>query len=214
MFDYWKFSKSTSLTLVATSLVGVFVLAFAYHLHHYTEILSGMIGGLTIVLGMVTAEWLRSTREQSEITIERLHRLNTNFQLVIFNARILLEESLSYEYREEYLAYRDLQFELSYFEFFYRWPQPNAKAVREQALELGARLYAMVRDAVENEHLWSTEKRFQLNDDFGKIFTLIYAERESKYNAGMQDYVRYRETEVRPGMTLSWRRQAERENQE
>ena len=70
MFDFWKFSKRTALTLMATTLAGAFGLVFAYHLHHYTEILSGVIGGLTIILGMVVAEWLRSSREQAEKTID------------------------------------------------------------------------------------------------------------------------------------------------
>ena len=65
MTSFWKFSKSTGLTLAITGIVGICVLVFAYHLHHYTEILSGVIGGLTIILGMVTAEWLRSSREEA-----------------------------------------------------------------------------------------------------------------------------------------------------
>ena len=213
MFNTWRFSKSTSLTLAVTTVAGAFVLAFAYHLHHYTEILSGVIGGLTIILGMVIAEWLRSTREQSEKTIERLTILATNFQFVIFNASVFLEESLTYDYKEQYLAIMNLQIELGNFELFYRWPQPNAKEVRKEARELGSRVFAMLRDAVENEHLWSTEKRFQLNEDFHKLFGLVQGVSKSEQVEGMRNYLKYRETEVRPGMTLAWRRQAERERQ-
>ena len=79
MNDFWKSSKSTALILAITGFVGICVLAFAYHLRHYTEILSGVIGGLTIILGMVTAEWLRSAREDSEANVSRLHILQLNF---------------------------------------------------------------------------------------------------------------------------------------
>ena len=130
---------------------------------------------------------------------------------MIFNAHLFLEEPLSYKHKEEYVATQDLLFELNNFELFYRWPQPNAKEVREQAHELASRVFAMLRDAVENGHLWSAEKRFQLNEDFVKIFLLVNAEQESKQEVNLRSYLKYRETEVRPGMTLAWRRQAERE---
>ena len=211
MTNIWKFSKSTSLTLVITGLAGILVLAFAYHLRHYTEILSGVIGGLTIILGMVIAEWLRSTREQAETTLARLENLGSNFQLALFNAHIILEEPLSYENKDKFLAFRRVGFELSFFGLFYRWPQPHAREVRKLANELGMKLLALVRDAAENEHLWSTEKRYQLNEEFGQLFSLLAGEEKKKSDADMRNYLQYRETEVRPGMTVSWRRQAERE---
>ena len=211
MTNIWKFSKSTSLTLAITGLAGILVLIFAYHLHHYTEILSGVIGGLTIILGMVIAEWLRSTREQAETTLARLENLASNFQLVLFNAHYMLEEPLSYENKDKYLASRTVAGELYFFELFYRWPQTHAREVRKLANELGAKLFAMVRDAAENEHLWSTEKRYQLNEEFGQLFSLLAGEEKKKVDADMRNYLQYRETEVRPGMTVSWRRQAERE---
>ena len=127
MTNIWKFSKCTSLTLGVTSVVGILVLTFAYHLRHYTEILSGVIGGLTIILGMVTAEWLRSTREQPETILARFLDLASNAHLALLNSPYLLEESLSSDFKDQFRATIDIDFELGWFELFYRWAQPNAR---------------------------------------------------------------------------------------
>lgn len=210
MTNIWKFSKSTSLTLSITGLAGILVLAFAYHLRHYTEILSGVIGGLTIILGMVIAEWLRSTREQAGTALIRFHNLASNAQSLVFNPQYLLEDALSSENKDELQTSIDFDFELGWFELFYRWPQPNAREVRALAYELRLKLFAMQRDAIENGHLWSTEKRYQLSADFSSLFVLLVGE----HTAGdefWENSLKYRDTELRPGMPISWRRQAVRE---
>ena len=191
-------------------MAGILVLAFAYHLRHYTEILSGVIGGLTIILGMVIAEWLRSNREQAETTLARFHNLASNAHLVLLNSPYLLEESLSSEFKDQFQNSIDIDFELGWFELFYRWPQPNARAVRTLANELRLKFNAMLMDAAENGHLWSTEKRFQLSGDFQSLFVLLVGV-DTAGHVFWKNAMKYRETEQRPGMPNPWRGQAERE---
>lgn len=213
MFYSWKFSKSTLFTLIFTGLVGIFVLAFAYHLRHYTEILSGVIGGLTIILGMVTAEWLRSTREQATATELGLYNLMTKFQLAIFNIAVIMDGSLSYENKGEYTLLMDVQYQLQILATKTRWPQPNAKVIREMAHDVGLKVGAMMRDAVENDHIWSTEKRYQLNTEFLSLLFLVFGHGKDQLYSDTQAQLKFRETEPRLGMTTPWRRQAEREKE-
>ena len=208
MKDIWTFSKSTVLTLVATSLVGIFVLTFAYHLRHYAEILSGVIGGLTIILGMVTGEWLRSTPTEAEKNLERLEFIENNIESVLFNAQIFSEGSLFH--KDEHLLAHKIARQLYFFEYHYRWPQPNAREIRKIASELGAEYWAMMDDASENELLWSAEKRYKFLVEFFPFFYLLRGEKAERLELGYQNYLKYRETERRPEMKISWRKQAER----
>ncbi len=213
MFNSWRFSKSTSLTLAVTTAAGAFVLAFAYHLHHYTEILSGVIGGLTIILGMVTAEWLRSTSEASEETWLHLRNLAVNFSSVIFNPEFLLTDPSSIEYRDQWKTMMEVFADLTHLTIKTRWPQPNAKDVRRRALEVVGALNAMVGDAFQNEHLWSVEKRYQLLLEADALFFAFEAVSKKEEQIYLNARSKWRETEQREGMGMQWLKQAERERQ-
>ena len=197
MFNSWRFSKSTSLTLAVTTAAGAFVLAFAYHLHHYTEILSGVIGGLTIILGMVTAEWLRSTSEASEETWLHLRNLAVNFSSVIFNPEFLLTDPSSIEYRDQWKTMMEVFADLTHLTIKTRWPQPNAKDVRRRALE----------------HLWSVEKRYQLLLEADALFFAFEGVSKKEEQIFLNARSKWRETEQREGMGMQWLKQAERERQ-
>lgn len=210
MNDLWKSSKSTSLTLLVTSMAGILILAFAYHLHHYTEILSGVIGGLTIILGMVTAEWLRSTRDEAEATERRLRSIAVNFRSVVFNVEYLLTDPSAPLHQEKEIALRELFYELSQVARKTRWPQSNAKEIRRQALEVLTGLSAMIQDATENEHIWSVEKRFGLGLEAVHLLNnIVDGTKEAALQMEMSK--KKRETEPRQGMSMQWLRQAERE---
>ena len=213
MNDFWKSSKSTALTLALTGFAGICVLAFAYHLHHYTEILSGVIGGLTIILGMVTAEWLRSAREDSESNVSRLHILQLNFYSLVLNPNFLLDDLFSPRHLEQMEKHWEVQYQLHLLAVKTRWPQPNAKRIRLRSMLLLAKLAAMLRDAVENEHLWSAEKRHALQNEFLELTRLILPTGK-KVEALLEEmYLKSRETEVREGMSMVWIKQAEREKE-
>ncbi len=212
MTEFWKFSKSTVLTLVITGVVGTCVLAFAYHLRHYTEILSGVIGGLTIILGMVTAEWLRSAREEAAVNELRRHNLMVNIQWHFFNAEFFLEGPFTPESEERFKTYSDMRHQLNLLAIRTRWPQPNAKRIRQQAIPLAAKWDAMARDAMQNGHLWSAQKRYELYIEAVDLLDLILGggkKVEALYN---EIYLKSRETAPRKGMPMHWLRQEERES--
>jgi len=127
MNDLWKFSKSTALILALTGFVGICVLTFAYHLHHYTEILTGVIGGLTIILGMVTAEWLRSAREAVVSVRSSIASLVTRFSVVVYNAEFMLDDPYSKAHREEYIASQEVMYELKYLQ-----PRPDGQRLTQK----------------------------------------------------------------------------------
>ena len=211
MTRLWKNSKSSVLTLVITAVAGACVLAFAYHLRHYSEILSGVIGGLTIILGMVTAEWLRSTSEASEETWLHLRNLSVNFSSVIFNPEFLLTDPSSIEYRDQWKTMMEVFADLTHLTIKTRWPQPNAKDVRRRSLEVVGALNAMVGDAFQNEHLWSVEKRYQLLQEADALFFAFDAVSKKEEKIFLNAHAKWRETERREGMGMQWMKQAERE---
>ena len=98
----WKFAKGTYLTLLLVGGTGIAVLLFAYHQKRYSEILTGVIGGTTIILGMVTAEWLRDSREQVERTRKLFAIILSNIVQFLYNAEFLLAEPFSEKYSVEY----------------------------------------------------------------------------------------------------------------
>jgi len=213
MNDFWKSSKSTALILALTGFAGICVLAFAYHLRHYTEILSGVIGGLTIILGMVTAEWLRSAREDSEANVSRLHTLYLNFFSLTLNFELNLEDSLSPRFQQQMKILWDVQYQLRLLAVKTRWPQPNANRIRLKSLLLEAKLIAMFRDAVENDHLWNAEKRHKLQEEMIELWSLILPGGKKVEALSTEMYLKSRETEVREGMSMVWLKQAEREKE-
>ena len=212
MNDLWKSSKSSSLVLILTGLVGVCVLAFAYHQHHFTEILSGVIGGLTIILGIVTAEWLRTAREDSEANVSRLHTLQLNYYPLILNPDFLLGDETVPLIKEQTKTFYDVNYNLLLLATKTRWPQPNAKKIRLQALSLRAKNLAMFRDAVENRHLWSAEKRHGLQIEMNELADTVFTRRKRDVEIAREIYYKSRETEPREGMSMVWLMQAEREN--
>ena len=214
MNDLWKTSKSTVLTLAITVIAGISVLAFAYHLRHYTEILSGVIGGLTIILGMVTAEWLRSAREDAEEAEQRLRNLTSNFYFLMMDTSFLLENPYEPRARERRTMLYEVIHELNYLCLKTRWPQVNAKKIRSAALELLAGVLAMIQDADHKEHLWSTEKRFALAEEEADLIDLMVAGTKKEDAWIRKMILQKRETKSeKNGMNIHWLRQAELERQ-
>ena len=214
MKDFWGSSKSTALTLALTGFVGICVLIFAYHLHHYTEILNGVISGLTIILGMVTAEWLRSAREDSAANVSRLHTLQLNYYSLVLNPEFLLEDdTLSLRFQEQIKMFYDIGYQLDLLATKTRWLQPNAKKIRLQSLLLNAKSTAMFRDAVENRHLWSVEERHGLQLEMLALAEIALSAGKKESDLSMDMYLKSRKTEPREGMSLVWLKQAEREKE-
>jgi hypothetical protein len=105
MFDSWKFSKGSYLVIIFTASTGTLILGFAYHLRHFSEILSGVIGGLTIILGMITAEWFRSSSQQIEETRTSHKNLVLNLERLLYSYDEFAADQYSrenYVYWEQY----------------------------------------------------------------------------------------------------------------
>lgn len=97
MLEIWKFPKGIPLTALATATIWFLVLGFAYRQHRSSEILTGVIGGLTIILGKIRAAWLRSSREQVEVTRDRFFELMTHLERYLYNFDGFMQEPYSHE---------------------------------------------------------------------------------------------------------------------
>lgn len=202
----WKFAKGTYLTLFVVGGTGIAVLLFAYEQKHYSEILTGVIGGITIILGMVTAEWLRDSREQVERTKKLFDIILSNFKQLLYNAEFLLDEPYSEKYSVEYARLINTRTALSTLATATKWPQPNARKIRENARELEVQIFALYSDAVESGYLWSGEKRYQLISESNKILGLILGAKnqESEFAHFINQTEKYRETPVNTGIAKAW----------
>lgn len=208
MFDSWKFSKGSYLVIILTAGTGTLILAIAYHLRHFSEILSGVIGGLTIILGMLTAEWLRSSRQLIENTRTSYKNLMLNFERLLYS----FDEFAADQYLTENYLYWD-QFErcsdsLVWLARSTRWPQPNAKKIRIVALDLLLRFEAMIADATENDYVWSIQDRFDLLTGIIQFPSLIWSRNRDQRNVVKSQVEAYRKTSPNDGLPLAWRRKS------
>ena len=85
MFNSWKYSKGSYLVIIFAASFGTLILGIAFYLKNFSAILTGVIGGLTIVLGMLTAEWLRSSRQQIEETRTSYKNLVVNLERLLYS---------------------------------------------------------------------------------------------------------------------------------
>ena len=174
MMESWKFSKGLLLTAFSTGLIWFLVLGFAYRQHRSSEILTGVIGGLTIILGMITAEWLRSCREQVEVTRRKHRELISVIDTFLYNFEEAMQNPYSKEQSHHFEEFNQIYSALESLIRTTRWPQPNAEKIRDAARILYAKLTALNRDAWENGHIWSLEKRLTLALEAFLIGRLIW----------------------------------------
>ncbi len=208
MFKSWKYARGSYLTIILTAIGGLSILGFAYHLRHFSEILSGVIGGLTIILGMVTAEWLSSSRKQIEDTRLRYASLLHNLERYLYS----LDEFTLDPYSERNAIHWD-QFITTYNSLYLlalstRWPQPNAKKIREVANDLTFRFEALNQDAFENEYVWSMEERYELYSALFQFPPLIWA-RMSLQDDEVNPLIEvHRKTKSSQGLPPSWKKKS------
>ena len=204
MFESWKFSKGSLITFFAVALIGGSVLGLAYHLQHFSEVLSGVIGGLTIILGMITAEWLRSSREQVERTRQRFVELDRYWDRFIYNTETYFEDP----YAVENSIYHEDQVQILHTLILLarttRWPQPNAKEIREQAWEVESRFRALISDGYTSKHSWSLEKRFDLSLEANKLMPLIWDKTPVEVSEIKARIDAHRETSDPEGLPEHW----------
>ena len=208
MFDSWKYSKGSYLVIIFTASIGTLILGIAYHLRNFSEILSGVIGGLTIILGMLTAEWLRSSRQQIEETRTSYKNLVLNLERLLYS----FDEFAADQYSPDNYIYWD-QWEscsvaLSWLRSSARWPQPNAKRIRFVAEDLSLRFDAMNCDAQENDYVWTMEERFELLAVLSQFRPLIWPRTLDQGNEIRTRFEAYRKTPPNDGLPLAWKRKS------
>ena len=180
------------------------VLGFAYQQHRASEILTGVIGGLTIILGMITAEWLRSSREQVEVTRIRIHELLSLLQQYLYNFDEYMQDSFSKEQAHHIEEFNRINIALISLMNTTRWPQPNAGKIRDAARILYAKLMALYLDAHENAHIWNLEKRLPLYRELTQISRLIWMRTAEEVVDFQSEVDKYRESPKNDGLPFGW----------
>jgi len=206
MLQMWKFSKGIFLTILVTTMLSFLVLGYAYRQHRSSEILTGVIAGLTIILGMITAEWLRSAREQVEATRKRGIDLSTHLERFLYNFEEYMQDPLSHEQSHHADDHVHVITSLGLLARTTRWPQPNAKKIREIARELHAKVMALREDAVENGYIWSLDERIVMANDFMAFWPLIWARNLQADSDNTARVEKYRKTKSNEGIPFAWRK--------
>lgn len=180
MIDSWRYSKSTYLAAFFTLVGGLLIFGLALHSHRYSEVLGGVIGGITIIFGMITAEWLRSSREIVETTQNRYEELLNVFEPLLFNFELFSKSPFSESQKtnlKNFVSSGSLIRKLSRST---RWPQPNARQIRQEFWEFGIKWGALIGDAFENDYVWSVEDRWELVDELEKYGPMIWGVKEAE----------------------------------
>jgi len=208
MFDSWKYSKGSYLVIIFAAGFGTLILGIAFYLKNFSEILTGVIGGLTIILGMLTAEWLRSSRQQIEETRTSFRNLVVNLERLLYS----YDEFATDQYSPDHYIYWD-QYErcglaLLWLRGSVRWPQPNAKKIRILAQELNLRFEAMFADATENDYTWTIGERFELLVVMRQFAPLIWPRTSDQDNEVRIRFQGYRKTPQNNGLLPAWKRKS------
>ena len=206
MLEMWKFSKGILLTVLFTAAASFLVLGYAYREHRSSEILTGVIAGLTIILGMIAAEWLRSAREQVELTRIRFFDLISHLERFLYNFDEFMEDQFSHDKARHMDDYLHVVASMAMLTRTTRWPQPNAKKIREAGFDFSAKIQALLGDAEENTLIWSLEDRMQIAFDLSKIAPLIWARKPEKSEVMRASAAKYRKSPSNEGVPDSWKR--------
>jgi len=206
MIETWKFSKGILLTILFTAAVSFLVLDYAYSQHRSSEILTGVIAGLTIILGMITAEWLRSAREQVELTRIRFFELVSYLERFLYNFDDFMQDPFSHDQSRHLEDFFHVNSSATLLARTTRWPQPNAKKIREGGHVLIVKVEAMQQDADENGIIWDLEDRMRIVFDAAKLGPLIWAGTPEKSKAYRANLDSYRKSPRNEGMPAAWTR--------
>ena len=204
MLETRKFSKGILLTCLITSIIWFLVLTYAWSQHRSSEILTGVIGGLTVILGMLTAEWLRTAREQVDLTRMRFEELMTHLEKVLYNFDDFVQDQFSEVGSRHWNDYNHVISSLIRLSRTTRWPQPNAIDIREAARDLLARMRALAMDAEENDHIWNLEERLELHLESRKLAGLIWAHEAEERDDFESLINKYRKTAPSVGIPVTW----------
>ncbi len=168
--------------------------------------LSGVIAGLTVILGILTAEWLRSAREQVELTRIRFFDLITHLERFLYNFDDFMQDQFSHDQARHTDDFVHVNSSATMLSRTTRWPQPNAKKIREAGQVLTHKIEAMCKDADENGFIWALEDRMQIAFDLAKLAPLIWAGSPEKSDAYRANIDSYRKSPRNEGIPDAWTR--------
>ena len=208
MFDSWKYSKGSYLVIIFAAGFGTLIFGIAFHLKNFSEILSGVIGGVTIILGMLTAEWLRSSRQQIEETRTSFKDLVINFERFLYSYDEFAADWYSPDHYIYWDQYERCSLALNWLNGSARWPQPNAKKIRILAQDLSLRFKAMTTDAIENDYVWTMEERFKLLTVMRQFAPLIWARTSDQNTERQIRFQGYRKTLQNNDLPPAWKRKS------
>ena len=204
MLEAWKFSKGILLTCLITSIVWFLILTYAWSQHRSSEILTGVIGGLTVILGMLTAEGLRTAREQVDLTRMRHEELMTHLEKVLYNFDEFVRDQFSEVGSRHWNDYNHVISSLLRLSRTTKWPQPHATQIRKAARDILAKMRALALDAEENDHIWNLEERLAIHLESRELRRLIWADETEESDDFDSLVSKYRKTARSPGIPATW----------
>lgn len=130
---------------------------------------------------MLTAEWLRSTRERVQDARKLIYDFLSNLERFLYNLEDFSKSPLAHGQTTELNLFVQVRGPLVFLAGDTRWPQPHARKIRALSSDLVARIIAMYRDAFENGYIWSVEERLELNSKCWELVTQLAERRASAY---------------------------------
>ncbi len=132
---------------------------------------------------MITAEWLRSSRQQIEDARARYLVLVHNLDRFLYSYDEFTDDIYATEHDAQWDQFIECLAAITLLGRSTRWPQPNARRIRAVAQDLLSRFEAMNADVSENGYVWSIEERHELLTVMHKFAPLIWAHPcgESRY---------------------------------
>ena len=157
-------------------------------------VLSGMISGATILLGVFTADWLRRLRnrvERSKLAVtdiwwglEQITDYLSTHYLESYNTSDGVKQSQ--DEREFWLTVRSTDGKIMYLYHSTRWPQRDAKQIIEAAVRLVACAGANVNACGESRTLLQQEERHEIHTLYFELENLVLGKDLTEYRTGLR----------------------------
>jgi hypothetical protein len=171
-----KQNRGLQLTLVTLiSILGILI-AVGVSIGRSSDIFVGAVSGATILLGVITAEWLRRFREQGQSAKRIVEELAVTLRRLSLNMRTC-ENPSNWENDFEFMVpVHNFLESASLLIVLAEWPLPRHVKVREQALYLRATLKTTLNLCLErNENLNVTEYEM-LHERYQNLYWEVYGE--------------------------------------
>jgi hypothetical protein len=156
-------------------------------------VLSGLVSGATILLGVFTADWLRRLRDSSEQLKHNVLDMRWYLaQTIDYLSTYILQgygkgtnaEEAQYE-REFWLMGKSADGTLKSIVYSPRWPQRNAKKIREAAIRLLVCVAAAINECEESKTLLHSEEIAEIRTLYGKLQELVLSKDLLAYRSSL-----------------------------